>query len=220
MRSSYTGWAHSTLDNDATDIAAFVAYLKRLGKKRIVLMGSSTGCQDCMQFMEEDPAIYAYILQAPTSDRLTATTVMAPEDYSCSLDYTREQIAQGNLEGTVPKELIPPLIKEPVTILRWYSLIAPGNEDYFHPDLDEEKMHCKFHVMNRPTLMLPSENDEMIPPSVDKAALLKRWIQASSLMVSQLSAVVPEADHTLSSIVSRRWVADRVVQFLRSVDTA
>lgn len=43
MRSSYTGWAHSTLDHDAADIASFFAYLKKLGKERIVLMGSSTG---------------------------------------------------------------------------------------------------------------------------------------------------------------------------------
>jgi hypothetical protein len=43
MRSSYTGWAHSTLDHDAADIASFIAYLRKLGKERIVLMGSSTG---------------------------------------------------------------------------------------------------------------------------------------------------------------------------------
>lgn len=96
--------------------------------------------------------------------------------------------------------------------------MSSSKEDYFHPDLDEETMNCKFHLINRPTLMLPSENDELVPPSVDKAALLKRWIQASSLMVDQLSAVVPEADHTLSRVASRRWVADRVVQFLEAVD--
>ena len=42
-RSSYSGWAHSTLDNDARDIASLVAYLRELGKGHIVLMGSSTG---------------------------------------------------------------------------------------------------------------------------------------------------------------------------------
>lgn len=79
-------------------------------------------------------------------------------------------------------------------------------------------MDSNFHVVNRPTLILPSENDEMVPPAVDKVALLQRWIQASSLVVSELSAIVPEADHTLSTVLSRRWVADRVVRFLRSVD--
>lgn len=78
-----------------------------------------------MRFMEEDPAVYAYILQAPTSDRLTATTVMAPEDYERSLDFTTKQITQGNLIGTVPRELVPNFITEPVAMHRWYSLIAP-----------------------------------------------------------------------------------------------
>lgn len=43
MRSSYTGWTHSTVDNDALDIHSFVTYLRKLGKRKIVLMGSSTG---------------------------------------------------------------------------------------------------------------------------------------------------------------------------------
>jgi esterase/lipase len=79
-------------------------------------------------------------------------------------------------------------------------------------------MNRRFRVISRPTLMLLSEKDEMVPANVDKAALLKRWIQASSLMVDQLSSVVPDADHTLSRVATRYWVADRVVQFLRSVD--
>jgi len=96
--------------------------------------------------------------------------------------------------------------------------MTSGNEDYFHPDPDERTINRKFRAINRPTLMLLPENDEMVPASVDKAALLERWIQASSLMVDQLSAVVPDADHTLSRVATRHWVADRVVHFLRSVD--
>ena len=79
-----------------------------------------------MRCMVDNPAVYAYILQAPTSDRLTATTVMGPENYQRSLNYTLEQIAKGNLGETVPRELVPAFIKEPVAIHRWHSLIAPG----------------------------------------------------------------------------------------------
>lgn len=43
MRSSYTGFGYSSLANDVEDISALVTYLKRLGKKKIVLLGSSTG---------------------------------------------------------------------------------------------------------------------------------------------------------------------------------
>jgi pimeloyl-ACP methyl ester carboxylesterase len=43
MRSSYSGPGHSSLANDAQDLAALVRYLKAIGKDKIVLLGSSTG---------------------------------------------------------------------------------------------------------------------------------------------------------------------------------
>jgi len=43
MRSSYTGFGFSSLANDAEDLAAFVGYLRQIGKKRVVVMGHSTG---------------------------------------------------------------------------------------------------------------------------------------------------------------------------------
>jgi hypothetical protein len=43
MRSSYTGFGFSSLANDAEDLAALVAYLKSIGKDKVVLLGSSTG---------------------------------------------------------------------------------------------------------------------------------------------------------------------------------
>lgn len=46
MRSSYTGFGHSSLANDAEDTAAFVKYLRALDKERIVLVGHSTGTSD------------------------------------------------------------------------------------------------------------------------------------------------------------------------------
>jgi hypothetical protein len=43
MRSSYTGFGFSSVANDAEDTGAFVTYLRKLGKSKIVLMGLSTG---------------------------------------------------------------------------------------------------------------------------------------------------------------------------------
>lgn len=122
-----------------------MAYLRKLGKEHIALMGSSTGafswscqapdianlwdpgCRDFMRYMEDDPTIHAYILQDPTSDRLKATTAMGLEDYQHLLEYITKQIEQSNLWPTVPRELVPTLITEPVAMHRWFSLIAPGN---------------------------------------------------------------------------------------------
>jgi hypothetical protein len=44
MRSSYTGFGTSSLANDVEDVSALVKYLREgLRRKKIVLMGSSTG---------------------------------------------------------------------------------------------------------------------------------------------------------------------------------
>jgi predicted alpha/beta-fold hydrolase len=44
MRSSYTGFGASSLANDVEDVSALVKYLREgLRKKKVVLMGSSTG---------------------------------------------------------------------------------------------------------------------------------------------------------------------------------
>jgi hypothetical protein len=43
MRSSYTGFGYSSLAYDVADLSALVTYLRSMGKKKIVLLGSSTG---------------------------------------------------------------------------------------------------------------------------------------------------------------------------------
>jgi len=45
MRSSFSGFGTSSLSNDVEDISALVKYLRGIGKEKIVLFGSSTGCQ-------------------------------------------------------------------------------------------------------------------------------------------------------------------------------
>jgi hypothetical protein len=55
MRSSYTGFGFSSLANDAEDLAALVAYLKSIGKDKVVLLGSSTGA---FSFSESAPVMH------------------------------------------------------------------------------------------------------------------------------------------------------------------
>lgn len=45
MRSSFFGFAWSSLAKDVEDISALVKYLRGLGKQKIILFGHSTGCQ-------------------------------------------------------------------------------------------------------------------------------------------------------------------------------
>jgi hypothetical protein len=67
-------------------------------------------------------------------------------------------------------------------------------------------------------LVLPSEDDEFVPPHVDKAQLLARWRRlAPAGIVSPLSGLVPDATHVLLRPEGQAWVADRVLGFLRGI---
>lgn len=45
MRSSFQGFGTSSLLNDVEDISSLVKYLRSIGRKKIILMGHSTGTQ-------------------------------------------------------------------------------------------------------------------------------------------------------------------------------
>ena len=132
MRSSYTGFGYSSLANDAEDTASFVRYLRDdLGKQRVVLMGHSTGCQDCMIYGSGDrdpdsPAVDGYILLAPVSDREMASLITQPDELERSVKTARDMIDRGQEQEIMPKGSIPAVFYSPVTAYRWYSLAAEG----------------------------------------------------------------------------------------------
>lgn len=45
LRSSYKGFGFTSLQTDIEDIGDCVAYFRRKGKKKIVILGHSTGCK-------------------------------------------------------------------------------------------------------------------------------------------------------------------------------
>lgn len=47
LTSSFSGFGFARLADDVADISALVKYLRSIGKRRVVLLGHSTGCQVC-----------------------------------------------------------------------------------------------------------------------------------------------------------------------------
>lgn len=68
MRSSYLGFGTGSLGRDFEDMSACVSYLQNRGKKRIVLMGHSTGAQNSIYYAlhqlsnKDTPSISAVIV--------------------------------------------------------------------------------------------------------------------------------------------------------------
>jgi pimeloyl-ACP methyl ester carboxylesterase len=244
MRSSYTGFGFSSLAADAEDLSCLVAYLKTLGKEKIVLLGSSTGsfhytnslymmhaywisdhetgCQAILTYSKHSfyPSVDAYILQAPTSDRETASILMPPDFLAQTLAHAEGMIAKGEKDEIMPKALILPIFTLPVSAYRWHSLVAKGgDDDLFSSDIDDGKLVDIFAGLTKPALILMSEKDEMVPQTVDKVELLGRWIEAAPAgVVSELSGVNPEADHELSGEGAREWFVERVLGLLRGLE--
>ncbi|KAK4184991.1 hypothetical protein QBC35DRAFT_415859 [Podospora australis] len=222
MRSSFSGFGYSSLKNDAEDLAVLVSYLRKQGKEKVVFMGCSTGCQDILEYAKtkDTPAVDGYILTSPVSDREAAFLFMKPESLSKSVSVAKNLIDAGKAEEAMPREDLPFIFTTPITAYRWYSLAAVGgDDDFFSSDLPGLHLQKIFGSVNKPILILPAGEDEMVPPTVDRDALLKRWIAAClpGIVREDLSGFVPGADHVISSDDAQRFVAARVGEFLRDL---
>lgn len=168
------------------------------------------------------PLVDAYIMQAPTSDRETAGLLMPQDLLSASLKCAEDLIAKGEEKTIMPTSFIPSIITSPVTSYRWHSLISiGGDDDFFSSDLPTSTIQSTFGGLDKPTLILMSEKDEMVPPTVDKKALLKRWVKAiPEGLANDRCQVIPSGDHELSEETSAKYFIELVVEFLKDVDEA
>lgn len=68
-------------------------------------------------------------------------------------------------------------------------------------------------------LVLPAGADEMVPPTVDRELLLKKWIEAcrEGAVRQDLSGQIPGADHMISQEEGQAFVAQKVEEFLRGL---
>ncbi|KAJ4224865.1 hypothetical protein NW759_005573 [Fusarium solani] len=216
MRSSFIGFGISSLSNDVEDISSLVKYLRSIGKEKIVLFGSSTGCQDCIEYTNyakhNNEHVDGFIMQGPISDRETLDLIMP--DPQPSLDLAAKMIAEGKEGDCMPFDMIPAVLGAPISAYRFQSLAAPGgDDDYFSSDLDEERVAANWARFEKPVLVLHSGNDEYVPERVDQAARNKKY-QELNPVVSPLSGLIPGASHTVDQPEAQEWLTKRVIEFL------
>lgn len=92
-----------------------------------------------------------------------------------------------------------------------------GDDDYFSSDLPDERVAEIWGRVKQPILVVPSAKDQFVPPTVDFEKLLAKW-KSFGPAISELSGLIPDANHTVDPPSSREWLADRVVRFLRGLD--
>ncbi|KAK2761899.1 esterase lipase [Colletotrichum kahawae] len=218
MRSSFTGYGYSSLKNDVEDISALVRYLRGIGKKKIVLMGHSTGCQDSVEYTKhkEDP-VDGFILQGPASDRESIADFITSDLYKKGVDLAEKMIAEGKAGEAMPTDHLPSLFDTPITAYRWHALAAKGgDDDYFSSDLDESFVSSVWQRFEQPVMALHSAEDEFVPAKIDKQALVDSW-KKTSPRVHHLSGVIPGASHAVKQPEAQEWLAGRVMEFIQQI---
>ncbi|TKA21741.1 hypothetical protein B0A50_08747 [Salinomyces thailandicus] len=216
LGSAGKSWGVSSIAEDAEDMAKLVTYFKdqRPGGK-IVIMGHSTGCQDCMEYLvgrkaEGRPPVDGVILQAPVSDREALNHHM-PKAFMHEADQTALRMCrESHDKDAMPHRLTSPLFgRVAITARRWVDIASPapdhtGADDYFSSDLREERLKATFGRIppTSPLLILFSGEDESIPSDVNKVDLVTRWmriVEESGGEVDQINgALVPGASHNLN----------------------
>ena len=62
---------------------------------------------------------------------------------------------------------------------------------------------------------MPSEKDEWVPAEIDVMGLVKKWKSfCRPGIASELSGLIPGANHRVDNDAGQEWLADRVVRFL------
>ncbi|KAF4976408.1 hypothetical protein FZEAL_6919 [Fusarium zealandicum] len=216
MRSSFIGFGISNLSNDVEDISALVKYLRGIGKEKIVLFGSSTGCQDCIEYTNyakhNNVPVDGFIMQGAVSDRETLELIFP--DPQPSLDLAAKMIDEGKGGDCMPFDMIPAVLGAPISASRFWSLTAKGgDDDYFSSDLDEEIVAKSWSRFERPVLVLHSAEDEFVPERIDQAARNKKYRELNPV-VSPLSTLIPGAGHTVDQPEAQEWLSKKVVEFL------
>lgn len=233
ISSSYKGWGTGSLDRDAKELSQLVKYLrseKGGSRKKIVLMGHLTGCQDTMYYLTKlcqdsfplEILLDGAILQAPVSDREAIVQDMGGIDKLQSM-LTRchdDYIAVGKLKHVLPQEFS--FLNTPISAYRFYSMASVrGDDDYFSSDLNEDDFKRTFGAVKTPLLVLFGSKDEFVPESVNKGGLVNLWKKATDPQFwSPLSKILEGASHNVGPKSDKGAVEDlqeTVGNFIESI---
>lgn len=209
MSSSYRQFGTSSLAQDTVELSKLIENLQNeRGRKKIFLLGHSTGCQDIFWYLREgikaDHLVYGANVQAPVSDR-DFILWYTPEIAERALKNSAKLIESGK-----PDDLLSEMVeKVPMTAYRANSLYARlGDDDFFSADMTLAECKEKFPSLPKSHPTFKSFNftfslqDECVPHSEDESrdsrisGLIEKLIQ--SYPFNKEPIILP-GNHGLSS---------------------
>ncbi|KAK0736958.1 hypothetical protein B0T21DRAFT_383043 [Apiosordaria backusii] len=233
LSSSFSAFGYSSLSQDTSEIRALVHHLRtQLKKQKVVLMGHSTGCQDCLYYctklrdeLNPNEKVNGIILQGPVSDREALIMSVDQHQLEKSITVATEMVQNDKKDHVIDLDDMPDGWKgSPVTAYRWLSLATKGgDDDFFSSDLEDDALQTIWGGLDTPVLILPSERDEWVPfspPEVE--AMIKRWAGfCKPGIASEFSGLIPGANHRVDNTEvnpqGERWLVERVGRFLETL---
>lgn len=211
MRSSYSGYGVSSLQEDVECIIEAIRFLRdSRGKKEIVLLGHSTGCQDIMRLCSKwsehaellDGLLTKAVLQAPVSDR----------EYM-SAAYGDECRALVNWARGQDPDTIHPTERPPMSAYRILALNGRlGDDDFFSTDLTHQERLTKLKSVPIPILNIFSGNDEYFPCKEKMDGFLKSMELTWSKI--ERTVVLEGANHGITDTESQEIFFSSLVAFI------
>lgn len=229
LSSSYTGFGFTDLNQDVKEIKDCLDYLIGMGKTRFVLMGHSTGCQDIVRLVNDEPEVLenvvGTILQAPVSDREYILDVLGEENYQLSMKIAKELIESGKPNQPIPSEFCEMFSggKSTISATRWMSLSSKltenlSGEDFFSSDLTIKELEINLKAFEPiHNMILFSGRDESIPNEVNKQELFERLVTAcgNGELCREWSVVLEDAGHSGEEVVGE--MCDRIMGFIHAI---
>lgn len=151
------GVQHEVFTDCRDDIAGAVAYARRLGARRIFLIGHSTGCQKSVYYLahKPDPRVKGAVLLAPLSDYSTVSQDGSPAAYRRSLSAARRLVKAGKPHTLLPEGFWP-LVYD---AQRFLSLYTPASaEEIF--TYSSGKAPRTLNKVKKPLFIFLAENDQ------------------------------------------------------------
>lgn len=217
LSSSYSGFGIYTIQQDAEELSHLLEYLGGArGKKRVVLLGHSTGCQGVLWYLQHsylpEHHVGAAILQGAVSDRdhLMATL----EGCKDILDWALREIAEGRPNSMHGSGLYGGI---PMTAGRIRSMLdEDGDEEYFSVQTSIDRRKAKFAGIPIPTYIALCEDDEYVPNRVETyGSLIDSYKQCSDKV--KLLDIIPNADHGINNDTAQEYFVLMVKEVLSTV---
>jgi pimeloyl-ACP methyl ester carboxylesterase len=200
------GMAHEVFTDCVDDIDGAVAYARRLGARRIFLLGHSTGCQKSIYYLNQRlrTAVTGAILLAPMSDYATVGQEADPATYRRALAIARRLVKAGQ-----PHELLPTgAWPEIYDAQRFLSLYTPESKEEIFSYASGRKP-AALQRIKQPLLVLLAGQD----PFGDRPmAEIAAWFKAALVKQRAEVGIIKGVGHSFSPRQSavrqaiKRWV--------------